>query len=242
LRFSTVPDETIDSPADGGASLQVLVAARDEERLIGATLQALADAFPGAVLWVADDGSRDGTAALALGAGARVVGGRPAGKGAAMSRAAEVALAELDPGANPVFLLCDGDLGDSAGRLGPLVEAVAGGRADVAVAAFAQRLGGGLGLAVGFARWALVRRCGLVSWAPISGQRAMTAGTLRRALPLASGYGMELGMTIDLVRAGARLQELELDLSHRVTGRTVGGFLHRGRQLLDFVRVYLSRR
>ncbi len=238
-----MPDGTIDSPADGGAPLQVLVAARDEERLIGATLRALAGAFPGAVVWVADDGSRDGTATLALGAGARVVGGgRPAGKGAAMSRAAEVALAELEPGANPVFLLCDGDLGDSAGRLGPLVEAVAGGQADVAVAAFSQRLGGGLGLAVGFARWALARRCGLVSRAPISGQRAMRAGTLRRVLPLASGYGMELGMTIDLVRSGARLEEVELDLSHRVTGRTVGGFLHRGRQLMDFVRVYLSRR
>lgn len=237
-----MPDGTIDSHADGGPPLRVLVAARDEERLIGATLRALADAFPGAVLWVADDGSRDGTATLALGAGARVIGGRPAGKGAAMTRAADVALAELEPGANPVFLLCDGDLGDSAGRLGPLVEAVHGGEADVVVAAFSQRLGGGLGLAVGFARWALARRCGLDLRAPISGQRAMRAGTLRRALPLASGYGMELGMTIDLVRSGARLEEVELDLSHRVTGRTVGGFLHRGRQLLDFLRVYLSRR
>ena len=33
-------------------------------------------------------------------------------------------------------------------------EAVRRGDADVAVAAFAQRVGGGFGLAVGFARWA----------------------------------------------------------------------------------------
>ena len=35
-------------------------------------------------------------------------------------------------------------------------------------------------------------------------------------------------MTIDAVRAGYRLCEIELDLEHRATGRTVGGFLHRG--------------
>ena len=39
-------------------------------------------------------------------------------------------------------------------------------------------------------------------------------------------------MTIDAVRAGYRLREVELDLEHRATGRSLGGFLHRGRQLL----------
>jgi hypothetical protein len=53
---------------------------------------------------------------------------------------------------------------------------------------------------------------------------------------------MEMGMTIDAARAGYRVREIELDLEHRATGRTLGGFLHRGRQLVDFVRVYLSRR
>jgi hypothetical protein len=38
------------------------------------------------------------------------------------------------------------------------------------------------------------------------------------------------------------VREMDLDLSHRVTGRTLGGFVHRGRQLLDFVRVYVARR
>ncbi len=57
-------------------------------------------------------------------------------------------------------------------------------------------------------------------------------------LPFAHGFGMEIGMTIDAARAGARVGEVDLDLSHRATGRTLGGFLHRGRQLIDFVRVY----
>ena len=49
-------------------------------------------------------------------------------------------------------------------------------------------------------------------------------------------------MTIDAVRAGFRVREIELDLEHRATGRSVGGFLHRARQLLDFGRAYASRR
>jgi hypothetical protein len=94
---------------------------------------------------------------------------------------------------------------------------------------------------VGFARWAIRRRCGLLAKAPISGQRAMHAGVLGDLLPFAPGFGMELGMTIDAVRAGYRVLELELDLGHRASGRTPAGFAHRGRQLADFARAYLAR-
>jgi hypothetical protein len=52
---------------------------------------------------------------------------------------------------------------------------------------------------------------------------------------------MEVGMTIDAVRAGHRLREYELDLEHRATGRSLAGFLHRAGQLRDFLWVYLSR-
>jgi glycosyltransferase involved in cell wall biosynthesis len=257
----------------------VIVAAYNEADRIAATLAALAGAFPGASLWVADDGSRDETGALAEAAGATVVRSeRVIGKGGAVTLAARQALGEPDWGRldnsdsddaprarggprgghrpyaghrldgdhrlerETVVVLCDGDLGESAARLGALVEAVQKGEADLAVAAFSQRVGGGFGLAVGFAHWAIRRRCGLELRAPISGQRALTAQTLARVLPFAHGFGMEIGMTIDAARAGARVGEIDLDMSHRATGRTLGGFLHRGRQLLDFVCVYLSRR
>ena len=51
----------------------VLVAARDEEAAIARTVEALRAAFPDAEVIVADDGSRDGTAAAAELAGARVL-------------------------------------------------------------------------------------------------------------------------------------------------------------------------
>jgi hypothetical protein len=176
-----------------------------------------------------------------MAAGARVVSrGRPHGKGANMTAAAEAVLSD---GAAPrLILLCDGDLGPSAAQLQPLVAAVAAGECDLAVAAFGQRVGGGFGLALGFAHWAIRRRCGFDAKAPISGQRAMTVEVLRATLPFAHGFGMELGMTVDAVRAGYRVAEYELDLSHRATGRTLAGFAHRGGQLLDFARAYRARR
>jgi len=224
-----------------GDALAVIVAARNEADRIGATLAALRGALPGAALWVADDASADGTAEAAMAAGAQVVSrGRPHGKGANVSAAVEAALS-AEP-APDLVLLCDGDLGASAADLAPLAEAVRRDECDLAVAAFSRRVGGGFGLALGFARWAIRRRCGLDTAASISGQRALRTEVLRATLPFAGGYGMEVGMTIDAVRAGYRLREYELDLSHRATGRSLAGFAHRARQLRDFARVYVSRR
>lgn len=221
--------------------LAVIVAARNEADRVGATLGALREALPGAALWVADDASTDGTAEAAMAAGAKVVSrGRPHGKGANATAAAEAVLS-AEPGP-ALVLLCDGDLGSSAAELAPLVEAVERGECDLAVAAFSRRVGGGFGVALGFARWAIRRRCGLETEAPISGQRALRTEALRATLPFARGYGMEVGMTIDAVRAGYRLREYELDLAHRASGRSLAGFAHRARQLADFARVYLARR
>ncbi len=229
-----------ESDPDAAASLAVIVAARNEADRIADTVSALRGAFPAAAIWVADDASEDGTAEVAMSAGAQVVSrGRPHGKGANVTAAAEAALSDGESPAT--VLLCDGDLGDSAGRLRPLVEAVEAGECDLAVAAFGRRVGGGFGLALGFARWAIRRRCGFEAAAPISGQRAMRSEALRAALPFAHGYGMEIGMTVDAVRAGHRVGEYELDLTHRATGRSFSGFLHRGKQLVDFVRVYRAR-
>jgi len=224
----------------GEGELAAIVAARNEADRIGTTVRALREAFPAARIWVADDASGDGTAEAALAAGAEVVSrGRPHGKGANVSAAAGAALSVADP--PRLVLLCDGDLGASAARLAPLVEAVRRGECDLAVAAFSRRVGGGFGLALGFARWAIRCLCGLETEAPISGQRAMRVEALRATLPFASGYGMEIGMTVDAVRAGYRLREYELDLEHRATGRSIGGFAHRARQLRDFLQVFAAR-
>jgi glycosyltransferase involved in cell wall biosynthesis len=219
----------------------VLIAAHNEADRLPQTLAALARVFPGARVVVADDGSTDGTAPAAAAHGAEVVRSeRNIGKGGAATLAARRLLKGLEDDA--VVLLCDGDLAASADALARLVETVRRGDADLAVAAFARRVGGGFGLAVGFARWAIERRCGLATNAPISGQRALRADVLKAVVPFAPRFGMEIGMTVDAVRAGYRVREVELPLTHRATGKTLPGFLHRGRQLADFVAVWWARR
>lgn len=225
----------------GPDALAVIAAARNEADRVGETVAALRRTFPGAAVWVADDASTDGTAEVAMAAGARVVSrGRPHGKGGNVTAAAEAALG--DEPAPRFVLLCDADLGVSAAELAALVDAVERGECDLAVAAFQRRTGGGFGVALSFARWAIRRLCGFEAAAPISGQRAMRVDVLRAVLPFARGFGMEIGMTVDAVRAGYRVGEYELDLTHRATGRDLRGFIHRGRQLLDFGRVYRERR
>jgi glycosyltransferase involved in cell wall biosynthesis len=221
----------------------VIVTAHDEADRLPATLASLAAAFPGARVLVADDGSTDGTAEVAAAHGAEVVRSeRNQGKGGTATLAAQRLLPlATGPGPRPVVLLCDGDLAASAAELVRLVDVVRRGDADLAVAAFARRVGGGFGWALGFARWAIRKRCGYEASAPISGQRALRAEVLPAVVPFAPRFGMEIGMTIDAVRAGFRVSEVELPLAHRATGKTLRGFLHRGRQLADFLVAYRQR-
>jgi glycosyltransferase involved in cell wall biosynthesis len=218
----------------------VVVAASNEAERIGATLEALREALPGARLIVADDASRDATRERAMARGAWLISRRrPHGKGANVGAAAEAVVGEFPDGATA--LLCDGDLGETAGELAPLVDAVEAGRCDLAIARFADPKGGGFGVVLGYTRRVVERLCGVSLEAPLSGQRAVRIATLRRLLPFADGWGLEVGMTIDAVRAGYRVGEIELPLAHRVTGRTPAGFLHRTRQLLDIRRAARER-
>ena len=228
---------------DRGPDVAVLVTARDEAQRIGATLAALRGAFPGARIVVADDASGDATPAIARAAGAEVVRAeRPLGKGGAASLGAVALLSRTTASDPPVVLLADGDLGASARGLTALVAAVADGRADVAVARFARRRGGGVGLARGVARAALRRLTGLELDAPLSGQRALRGEALACVVPFAPRFGMEVGMTVDAHRAGFRVLEVPVDLEHRATGATARGFAHRARQLRDLAAAAFDRR
>ena len=221
----------------------VIVTAHNEADRLGETISALRAAFPHARVLVADDGSSDGSAAIAERAGAEVVRSkRVIGKGGIATLAARRVLSralEPDP---PVFVLADGDLGASAAQLPALARAVREGRCDLAIGAFAARVGGGFGLALGFARWAVRDLTGLHLQSPISGQRALSGVAFATLVPFAPRFAMETAMNVEAARAGFRIVEIPLELEHRATGRTWRGFVHRGRQLLDFALAYASRR
>ncbi|MFL6036866.1 MAG: glycosyltransferase [Gaiellaceae bacterium] len=198
----------------------ILVAARDEEERIAETVAALRRSFSNTEVIVADDGSRDGTAERAEAAGAIVLRLPRRGKGQALT-AAERAAPD-----GPV-LLVDADV---RGDLARLLTAE-----GVRIAAFAERHGGGFGLAKRTARALIRLRTGFVPREPLSGQRGLSEQARAAVFPLAPGFGAETRMTIDALLAGERVEEVELPLEHRPTGRDVRGFAHRGRQLLDAV-------
>jgi hypothetical protein len=197
----------------------VLVAARDEEAAITQTVESLQETFPGVEVIVADDGSRDGTAEAAQRAGAQVLRLPARGKGQALTLAERAA---------PVgrVLLIDADL---EGDLAPLARA----DGDLAIAAFAERQGGGFGIAKRAGRSLIRALSGFTPREPLSGQRVLSQEAREACFPLAAGFGCEVRMTVDAVRASLQVSELELPLNHRASGRDTAGFAHRGRQLVD---------
>jgi glucosyl-3-phosphoglycerate synthase len=218
-----------------GREVVALVAAHEESALIAATVTAVHQLVDEVV--VIDDGSKDGTASVALVAGATVLrASRRRGKG----RAIEEALDRL-PLAH-TWLLVDGDLGGTASRLAPLVAAVREGGAEVAIAAFPKLGGGGFGIVKRTAARLIEATCGFQAREPLSGQRALTAAALAAVRPLAPGFGLEVAMTIDAVRAGLTVIEIPIEgLSHRPTGRGVRGFAHRARQGADILAAAAGR-
>ncbi len=229
----------------------VIIPAWNEAERISATVQAASKLAGADVVMVVDDGSADDTAARAAAAGATVVRhARKRGKAAAMETGAEavrlIEMGRLASGAaatSPRHLLfLDADLADSAADAGPLVDPVRAGTADMTIAIFTTRVRkGGFGMVVATAGAGTERAIGWRPVQPLNGMRCLTRGAFTAALPLASGWGAETGMTIDLARKGLRITEVEVPLSHRATGNDWRAQLHRLQQLVDVSKALAAR-
>jgi hypothetical protein len=224
----------------------VVIPARDESDRIVATVQAAAGLAGVDLVLVVDDGSRDDTESVAERAAAAVIRhGRARGKGAAMETGAEaVRLLDQQEGrANPRHLLfLDADLADTAKHAGLLAEPVRLGEADMTVAVFSSTVKlGGHGFVVGLSGAGIKRATGWRPAQPLNGQRCLTRAAFEAARPLAAGFGAETALTIDLVRKGMRVIEVEVPMSHRATGTDWRSQLHRARQFADVGRA-LARR
>jgi Glycosyl transferase family 2 len=225
----------------------VVIPARDEEDRIQATVTAAAGMTGVALVIVVDDGSSDATAAAAQRAGAVVTRhGRNRGKGAAMETGAEAArvVDQREHRDRPRHLLfLDADLADTAAHAGPLTDPVLAGKADMTIAVFSTTVKlGGHGLVVGLSGAGIQRATGWRPAQPLNGQRCLTRAAFEAARPLARGWGAETGLTIDLLRQGFRVTEVEVDLAHRATGTGLRAQLHRAHQLADVARALAVRR
>jgi hypothetical protein len=224
-----------------------LVPARDEAERVGATVRALRD-LPGVTeVLVVSDGSTDATAARALEAGAHCLDlPRNLGKGGALNAGLAALMGRVAERVSPepaALLLADADLAETAGRLDRLLRPVLAGEADLAIADLpAQHGAGGFGVAMGLARRGMARATGRRMAEPLSGQRAVRWEALPALLPFAPGFGVEVAMTMDALRAGLRVVEVEVDLHHNATGKDLSGLLHRARQARAIARELTRRR
>lgn len=227
--------------------MAVIVPAKNEAARIADTVRAACDLPNVAVVIVVDDGSDDGTGDIARDAGAIVSRhARSLGKAAAMESGASVAslLDQYDRLSNPRHLLfLDGDLGKTAANAGPLMTPVLEGAADMVIATIPPaKSAGGHGFVVRLARRGILRKTGWTAVQPLSGQRCMTRDCFEKARPLAHGFGVEAGLTIDALTRGQRVVEVAAELTHNVTGRDWRSVLHRGKQYRDVMRALAARR
>jgi hypothetical protein len=214
----------------------VVIPAKNESARIAATVRAALTIPMVDLVLVVDDGSSDDTGHQAREAGAVVVR-HPCnrGKAAAMETGAAIVAMRDEDGVPPRLLLfIDADLGASAVGTEPLIGPVAAGQADFTVAVLPRQAGaGGFGLVMGLARAGIARATGFVAMAPLSGMRCLTRVAFEAATPLAHGWGVETGMTIDLLRQGFVVQEVPCNLKHRASGKDLPGLLHRADQYKD---------
>ncbi|UUZ44929.1 glycosyltransferase [Janibacter limosus] len=228
------------------AGVAAIVPAKDEADRVAATVTALPALHTVDLVIVVDDGSTDATAAVAADAEALVVR-HPANRGKAAALETGVARLleeETRTGSDPhVLLFADADLGASAANLEPLLLPVLAGSADLTVANIPRSASSlGAGRVVRLARGQIEAMTGRTIEQPLNGMRAMTRETFADASPLASGWGVEAAMLVDVLRAGRRVVEVPVELTHRRTGSDLAGRLHRAKQLRDVSTALLARR
>ena len=237
-------------PTTTVAPVAVIIAAKDEAARIVTTVSAARRIAGVDLVIVVDDGSSDATGQLAADAGAVVLSHpRNRGKAAAMATGAR-AVADQDikdpavVGGARLLLFIDADLGQSAANAVALVASVASGDADMTIATLPSQStsGGGHGFVVRLARNGIERLAGWTPTQPLSGMRCLSREAFEAASPLARGWGVEVGLTIDVLGAGLRVLEVSCELQHRVTGSSWRGQVHRARQYRDVWLALADRR
>lgn len=214
----------------------VIIPAYNESRHIGDTVIALKKIPAITDILVVDDGSTDSTADIAFREGARVVRlVKNRGKGYAVYRGLQMVTA-------PIIALVDADLGRSAEEILDLVEPIREGEADMAVAVFPRYRRGGWGIVKKIAAWSIWRSSGRVLTEPLSGQRVLRRELWELLRYPPQGFGLEIGLALDLLSQGYTVLEVHTTMSHRERGRDILSMLHRLKQLLAVLReIYLRR-
>lgn len=213
----------------------VVIPARNEARTVGDVVRGVRSLGVGVVadVVVVDDGSTDGTASVAAAAGARVVTADPAigpGKGQAMWKG-------VAESSGDVIVFCDADLAPFDPAYVPtLVEALLR-RPGAALAKgrYARRAGTGGRVNELVARPALdLLHPALARLSqPLGGEYAGWRDVLE-SVPFVHGYGVDLGLVLDVAQRFGTDAVVEADLGVRThRNRSLGELRPQARAVLE---------
>lgn len=221
--------------------VSIIMTAWNAECIIADTLQAIRASFGELTpldveIIVVDDGSKDHTIEVAsLHADRVICHSCNMGKGTAMYNGWRMA-----GGSYIIFL--DAHLGKSAEHVQLLLKPLLLDECDMTIAELPLAHNrGGYSIVKGMAVLGIYRLCGYHTKTPLSGQRAIRREVLERIGGLSRGFGVEVGLTIDVARAGYRIQELQIPFYHPESNTYWRSIAHRSKLFISVGRTLLHK-
>ena len=222
--------------------ISIIVPAYNEEARIKNTLEAIKNIKEINEIVVVDDGSSDNTTKVASEVKSEKIVvlklDKNKGKGYALNYGLKIAMKNAD-----IIGFLDADLGSSANDVKKLIDPILDDEADVVIAKFPPaKKKGGLGFVKGLAKDSVFEMTGVELDATLSGQRLFKKEVLEKFNEIPFGYGVEVGMTIDILKYGYKIKEVLVNMTHNETGRNLKGFIHRGKQYYHIKKVLKQKK
>jgi len=220
--------------------ISLVIPAFNEEKNIGQTLKYLKKILAkqnfNYEIIVVDDGSEDNTYKISKKLKVKVIKlKKNYGKGKALQIGMQKAKGNI-------LVMLDADLKESVGEIIKLIKPVQENKCDLAIAKFKNAgISGGFGILKNFAKWAVKILGGQYIEFPLSGQRAFKKEVFTKIKKFEKGYGIETAFTIDALRAGFKILEVDTNFKQRTFGKSLKGFLHRGKQFWEIGKVIARR-
>jgi glycosyltransferase involved in cell wall biosynthesis len=198
----------------------LIIPALDEEHAIGALLASIDRRLIRDVI-VGDNGSRDGTAAVARAGGAEVVHVAQRGYGAACAGALTRLRDDVD-----VVLFMDADGSDDPAEIPALLEPILAGRADLVIGSRVHVERGALTPQQRFGNWLatfLIARLYGHAYTDLGPFRAIRREFLDRIAMRDRRYGWTVEMQVRALQLGARVAEVPVRYRKRVGKSKISG-------------------
>ncbi len=220
----------------------VIIPAYNESERIVDTINGISDLAEVDEIVVVDDGSSDNTAQVIKSMDIEklkfYIQPKNSGKGKALEKGLEIMRKDAD-----IVVFLDADVGKTSSEVIKIIRPVLADECDVAIARFRPASKkGGMGFVKRLAKDSVYEMTGVELNSTISGQRAFKREVIDRFDFMPDGYGVEVGMTVDILKWGYRVNEYLVDMTHNETGRDLKGFIHRGKQYLHIKKIVRQKK